>query len=110
MPKLKTRNWAAFENRQPPVNPEAVPFYVTGQVETVSGNIRPVLRPANPQGINPSILILELTLEDSGGGGTDDVSFRDTRYDESIRIGQYTEVDVRHGSENVTLTPVRVVQ
>ncbi len=57
-----TRNWSAWENRQPPVDPAATPFIVTGEVETNNGAIVPELKPAVPQGINPQILILELIL------------------------------------------------
>ncbi len=54
-----TRKWAAYENRQPPVDVNATSFYVIGEVETSNGALQPKLTPAVPQGINASILLLE---------------------------------------------------
>ena len=67
---------------------------MTGEVETVNGGIVPVLQRAEPQGFNPAILILELTLENTGPGTTD-IAYRPARYEEQVEVGQYTEVDIR---------------
>ena len=82
---------------------------MTGQVETENGRIQPVLRPAVPQGINPAILILELTLEE-GEVGTGDVSYREARYDAKISLRQYTEVTIIFDGNVIACIPVNVVQ
>lgn len=75
-----TRNWNAFCNKMPPSPGN---FYVVGEVETMAGNRVPILRPSVPQGINPAILMLTLTIEDSGQIGTQDIAYRGVRYDRS---------------------------
>jgi hypothetical protein len=109
MSKINSRNWAAYENRQPPFDPSAVQFYVIGQVETTNSAKKPILRRAIPQGFNPKILILNLTIEDSGGIGTTDINYRDTRFDDQIGEGQYSDVQIMYESELQAATPVQVV-
>jgi hypothetical protein len=101
----RSRNWHAFENRQPPVDPTAVRFYVKGEVETNVG-IKPVLKRAVQQGINPAILILEFTLEDEGGGDPTDIYFKDVRFDEKVMKGRYREVEIRYETTTVALIAV----
>ncbi len=110
MAKLKTRDWKAIENRQPPLDQKAVPFWVAGKVETRRGNIKPILREADAPSINPKLLILNLTLEDTGGGGTDDVAFRDVRYDKKVALGRFEQVEIRAGDENIATITVEIVQ
>ena len=93
MPTPPNKDWEAFENRQPIVDPKGFPFFVIGKVQTNSGSIQPVLKKKEPQGINPADLLLVLTLED-GGGGTDDINYRDARYDEYVEKGQYNTVTI----------------
>jgi hypothetical protein len=73
------RTWFAWENRQP-VGPTRL--HVGGEVETPSAHRIPKLTRANPQGINPKILILNLTIEDSGKGGVELVDYRPAYYEE----------------------------
>ncbi len=108
MNTINSRNWTAYENRQPPMDASAVPFYVIGQVETNNGAKRPILKRAVPQGFNPQILILILTIEDAGGVGTTDVNYRDARFDDKVTLGQYSEVQVIYESNPVASVPVQV--
>lgn len=74
---------------------------VNGEVQTSAGNMQPRLTRAEPQGTVAEQLILELAIVDTGGVGTEDVSFRPVRYEEPARKGQYTSVLVRWGSDSV---------
>jgi len=105
---INTRNWQAFEDRQPGTSAQN-PFYVIGEVETNNGAIQPVLTMAKPQGINDKILILDLTLNNTGGIGTADVSYRPVRYDEQICEAQYTDVQVMYEGEQVAAFEVTIV-
>ena len=102
-------DWKAYENRMPPLDETAVPFYVIGQVETNNGAIQPVLKEADPQGINPVILILDLTLERVGDVGTEDVAYREARYDAKIAKGQYTSVTIRFEGDDIASAEVEVL-
>ena len=108
MSTINSRNWAAYENRQPPMDTSAVPFYVIGQVETNNGAKRPVLKRSVPQGFNPQILILILTVEGTGGGTTD-INYRDLRFDDKFALGQYSEVQVVYESNSAASIPVQVI-
>ena len=108
MSNINTKDWNAFENRQPgPSTGNA--FYVIGEVETNNGRIQPVLTKANPQGVNEKILILDLALEDQGGFGTADIAYRPVRYDEQISEGQYTQVQIMYQGEEVVCIKVSIV-
>mgnify|MGYP003649911283 CR=1 FL=1 len=94
---IKTKDWEAWIDTQP--GPGKTPrLFVTGQVETTNGAIVPVLTKREPQGINETILILDLTIEDTGKPGTDDVAFRDA----------YKQVDIQYENEQVALIEVSV--
>lgn len=98
------KDWSAWEDHQPPVDPSAIPFHVTGKVETTNGALQPKLTKNFPQGINPAILLLTLTIEQVGDVGTTDVAFRDVRYDETVTKGQYTSVSIIDGEQAVDIT------
>lgn len=105
---INTKDWSAYENRQPPVNPAATPFYVIGKVETNNGAHQPKLTKIVPQGINPTILLLELTIT-SGGTGTGDVALRPARYDAQVQQGQYKTVEVLYGRQTIATIEVKAV-
>lgn len=88
---LSTKNWKAFEDRQPgPSSKNSL--FVTGKFETNNGPIKLVLTKANPQGTNDKILILDLILEYTGGSRTADISYTTVRYDEQVSEVQYTSI------------------
>ncbi|MBX3529121.1 MAG: hypothetical protein KF849_00835 [Rhizobiaceae bacterium] len=97
----KVRKFSATTDRQPPGRSR---LNVVGEVETIAGNKQPKLSRAEPQGIVPTQLILDLTIVDTGGGGTDDVAFREVRYTEPAAPGQFTSVLIRwNGKAVITL-------
>lgn len=108
MSKINTKDWHAFENRQPGISKDNA-FYVIGEVETNNGRIQLVLTKATPQGINEKILILDLELKDQGGFGTADIAYRPVRYDEQISEGQYTQVQIMYQGEEITCIEVSIV-
>jgi hypothetical protein len=76
---------------------------VTGRVLTNAGNLLPVLNEAVPQDLNPQILMLNLTIEQQGDFGTQDISYRDAQFEKPARAGEYTQVAISHEGDPVTL-------
>jgi hypothetical protein len=103
---LNTRNWKAWENQQPPGPPR---LHVTGEVETSNGNQTPHLAEASPQGINPEILLLDLTITMSGVGITV-MGWKEVRFEKQVSKGQYTSVDIRADGETVGKADVKIVE
>ena len=103
---LNTRNWKAWEDRQPPEPPR---LNVTGEVETSNGNQTPHLAEASPQGINPEILLLDLTITTSGTGITV-MGWKEVRFQKQVSKGQYTSVDIHSDGESVGQADVEIVQ
>ena len=91
MASLNTRNWSATESSMPV---GIVKLHVAGEVETPSVHELPALTRAVPQGFNPRILILNLSVEDTGDDGAKIVDFRRTRYEEECRPQQFSQVQV----------------
>ena len=77
---------------------------VSGEVELSQSNEEPKLTEAVPQGINPRILILELSAS-SDGVGADVITCKPVRYEKSIGEGQYSQVDIR-GQATVAVEPI----
>lgn len=102
----KSKNWKAWENRQPPGPPR---LHVTGDVETSSTNQTPVLTEAVPQGINPAILILNLTVT-SSGAGNDVMGWKQAKFEKRVTQGQYTNVDIHSDGQSVAVCEVEIVQ
>ncbi len=92
MPAPKTRKWRAWLNLQPGSENQ---LHVTGDVEVSATNKEPVLRRAQPQGINPKILILDLSIRELGIG-EQVITWREAQYMEmGVAPGQYTQVEIR---------------
>jgi hypothetical protein len=91
MASLETRSWSAVENNMPP---GPVRLQATGEVKTPSAHQVPKLARAVPQGINPKILILNLTVEETGKGGAEAEDFRRADYEEECKAEQFTEVQI----------------
>jgi len=67
---------------------------VTGLVEVTATNMKPVLKPTVPQGINPEILLLTVSEEPEGDVGGDVMTWKSAEYTQPIAEGQYTDVTV----------------
>ncbi|MGC2780234.1 MAG: hypothetical protein WA418_31805 [Bradyrhizobium sp.] len=104
----KTRNWKAWQDLQ--VGPGKTPtLYVTGQVETTNTNQTPHLKEHVPQGTNPKILLLNLTITTSGVGNAV-VAWRDVRFEKKIKKDQYSSVDILWDGKSVGQAKVETVQ
>jgi hypothetical protein len=101
-----TSNWKAVEDRQPP----GVRLKVTGTVTTTRSNQEPQLTKAVPQGINPAMLLLDLSIETSGNVGSDVMGKRDVEYEEEIKAGQYTSIHIRFASKGIkTIDEITII-
>lgn len=102
-----TKGWEAWLNKMP-MSPHSI--LVTGQVETTAGNMTPELAKASPQGINPNILLLDLSLKTSSGVGTAVMGFKQARFDEKPAAADYTEVHIRYEGAVIEKITVKVAQ
>lgn len=91
----KLHDWEAIADMMPP---KPYSLRVTGKVKGNEGQTVELV-PAVPQGINPAILILKLTLNGRGGKPADlDGSYKDPNYE-----GRYKQVTIVYESESVTV-------
>lgn len=102
---LHLEDWNAFDNRMPPGRS----FYVSGTVVAPTGGYTGSLAKAVPQGINPSILLLDLKVEKPTGPATDATQHVPVRYDEPHYGGGYSSVQVRCGSTVVQNLDIKTV-
>ncbi len=101
----RTRNWKALEDRQPP---GPLTLYVTGEVETSNSNQIAQLREAVPQGINPTILILNLTITESGAGNAV-MGWKPVRFEKKLTRDHYLSVDIHWEGKSIATCKVEVV-
>lgn len=101
-----TRDWYAWVNLMPPGPPS---FHVVGSVLAPTPGYEARLRPAEPQGINPSQLILEVELVPLPGVWPDVLTWISARYDQKDYDAAYTEVAIRCGGAIYAVTPVEEV-
>jgi hypothetical protein len=102
-----TKNWKAWQDLQPgPGKPKLI---VTGQVELGNTNETPHLKETVPQGINPKILLLDLTITSSGIGNPV-VHWKEVRFEKKIEKDQYSSVDIMFNGNSVAQAKVETVQ
>jgi hypothetical protein len=76
---------------------------VTGEVETRRSNETPGLVEASPQGINPDILILDVTIA-TDGAGNDVMAWKEVvPFVKPISRRQYTHVTIRREDDTETI-------
>ena len=85
-----TKDFAAWKNLMPGSIPKLI---VVGKVETNATNMHPKLTRANPQGLNQTLLVLDLTIEEVGAGAQV-IGFRDARYEEPTSQNDYSQVAI----------------
>jgi hypothetical protein len=86
-----TANWSAEEGPGPAGGHH---IEVTGEVETRESNLLPKLRSHAPQGVNPRVLLLDLTIEPEGGLGGPVVLLHKAEYRQASSGRAYDEVAV----------------
>ena len=87
-----TRNWKADE--KPDFVGRNYHLTVTGEVEVSATNLMPKLDEHTPQGINPRILLLDLTIVSTGGLGGPIMIYKPARYARPTTGNQYDEADI----------------
>jgi hypothetical protein len=87
-----TRNWTASEFSD--LVGRHTHVEVHGEVETGATNLLPKLKYRVPQGFNPRILLLDLTIESQGGLGGQVVMYRKAEYSRPTSGNDYDEVDI----------------
>ena len=90
---METKDWNAWIDLMPP---KPNHFHVTGMVYVGNPGIEATLKPRVPQGINPTILLLDLFLEQKPGGWNQVMTWVEARYD--LELGsestRYTQVEI----------------
>lgn len=87
-----TRSWKAVE--MPDFAGRNYHLTVTGEVEVSATNLMPKLDEHSPQGFNPRILLLDLTIVSAGGLGGPIMIYKPARYARPTTGNQYAEVDI----------------
>lgn len=103
----RTRNWKAWEDRLPGPG-MGVALYVTGEVETSYSNQTPHLREAVSQGINPTILIFDITLTMSGTGNAV-MDWKSVRFEKKLSREHYASADIRWEHMSIATCKVEVM-
>ncbi|MES2056096.1 MAG: hypothetical protein V4564_09170 [Pseudomonadota bacterium] len=92
MSVLNSRNWKAIESTD--LIGSAYTLTVTGEVEVSQINETPILTAAVPPGINPAILLLDLSTETTGDVGGGATKWAPVAYSQSVSSGEYEAVDI----------------
>ena len=82
---------------------------MVGQVQTSSTNETPQLSEHVPQGINPKIFLLDLTITASGKGDML-MSWQEVRFFASIERDQYSNVDILWDGKRIESLEVQDVE
>lgn len=95
------KDWYAWINRQPVGPPR---FHLEGGVEVGNPGVELLLTKRIPQGINPSILLLDLSLSQKPGMWPQVITCATARYDEVLVPGSpgYTAVEIFENGVSVS--------
>lgn len=105
---IQCKDWHAWFNLMPP-KPDTL--HVVGDVVVPNPGVQPVLTMKEPQGINPTILLLDLQLVQQPGIWPQVVSCVQARFDRVlVKPSDYVSVQILHGDEIiVTIKKIDVV-
>jgi hypothetical protein len=100
MSKITTSNWTAWVNLMPILPTPGGTLHVTGDVDTHSADFS-FLEKANPQGINPKILLLNLVVETGYVPATNP---QKVHYTEGLQQkDQYTSIEIFYQGERIVM-------
>ena len=102
---VQTRDWHAWNDFMPPA-PDYL--HVTGEVQVPNPGVDPILVVKEPQGINPSILLLDLYLRQSPGIWPQIVCWKPVSFQKLI-TDKYTEVTIFSEGTQIASIPVKDV-
>jgi hypothetical protein len=100
--RLNTRHWAATRISKDYTGAGGKVLLVTGEVETLTSNQALKLTEAVPQGINPRILLLKLSVTTSGIG-SDIVVWKQVEFTATKAADTYTHVSIIGDCDEVTV-------
>ncbi len=97
---LNTDNWYAWIDTMPPTPDD---FSVIGDVEVANPGVEPTLCVRNPQGINNTILLLDLILTQKPGAWPQVVSLVQARFARVLAPGtpHYKSVEIYFNGEKI---------
>jgi hypothetical protein len=105
--KIKTQNWYAWIDKMPPP-PDAL--HVRGEVVVGNPGIDVFLYKKQPQGFNPTILLLDLLLIQRPGIWPTVETVKPAAYDEVGRNLPYVTVEIFNQGQSIASVPVEIVQ
>ncbi len=88
----QTRKWRAWLDLQPGAEQQ---LHVTGEVQVSATSKEPVLTRSQPQGINPAILILDLSIRKSASATRSSHGRRRPTWRWASLPASTTQVDIR---------------
>lgn len=101
-----TKDWYSWVNIMPPPPND---FHVTGEVLVSNPGVQAILTPKVPQGINPSILFLELILIQRSGFWPAVETWVPARYDKIVSGLPYSSVTIFSDGEAIAEVSVDTV-
>lgn len=102
----ESKDWYSWINLMPPPPND---FHVVGEVLVGNPGIEAVLTPRQPQGINPTILLLDLILIQRPGFWPQVLTWVPARYDKVVKDNPYNSVTVFSGSDAIAEMPVHEI-
>lgn len=100
MPTILKNTFKAWIDRMPGAGPNLI---VIGDVEVPTTGWHVVLTRRSPQGINPNILILDVSAQPPQGMAGQMITTIPLRYQERPPHHEYTQVTVVDGKDEVTV-------
>jgi len=99
----QTRDWYSWNDLRPPL-PDY--FHLTGEVYVANPGVDPLLVTAEPQGINPRVLLLDLYLCQKSGIWPQVLVWKPVRFEKKISEG-YEQVVIRCDGADVASVEVQ---
>jgi len=99
----QTRDWYAWNNKMPPKPDD---FHIVGEVLVANPGVEVALHRRDPQGINPQMLQLTLTLNQKPGVWPSVLTWQEVRFDKILVNSSYDSVQILF--EQAIIQTVRV--
>jgi hypothetical protein len=100
MPKLLKQTFKAWLNEMPGSKHKLI---VTGELEVPTSGWKAELTRKEPQGINPTILMLEVHAQAPQGMVSQIVQKLPLRYEQTVSADSYTQVTILYENDSVTV-------
>lgn len=109
MMATECKDWQAWLDKMPPKPDE---LHVVGDVTVGNPGVQPTLTMRAPQGINPSILMLDLHLVQQPGMWPQVMTCAPARFDRVMPPGapDYTSVEIYSDGKRIAQIDVSIVQ